>query len=383
MLATKSLQEMIRIPSVNPNTCRDVAVAGEERMGRWLTDWLRRIGAEVEWQEVETDVSGEFRRFNVIGRWAPRDGRARVVLGPHLDTVSVEGMENPFGGEIRDGKIWGRGASDTKGSIAAMVTALERVGAERLRAGKVALDFVGLIGEETCQSGSKAFAREYGGEYELAICGEPTEMDVVHVTKGAMWVGLRADGVSAHSSRPELGENAAVKLMRGLLRLQDEWGAQLVNFSHPMLGVSTMNVGVIGGGTEPNRVPDVARGQVDVRVTPDFAACGGGPEQNLREWLAKAGVPLEVDWVKYHPPMETDVGQRFLARYLAKFPQQKGVGAPWFSDAAHLAAAGVPSVCMGPGSIAQAHKADEFLEVDALELSVEQFVAYFEDLLQG
>ena len=356
------LQHLIRIPSVNPdNAAADQAgVTHEQAMADFLANWLTDIGAEVMIEEIQP------RRPNLIARFAPLDGRPRILLGPHLDTVGVEGMTiDPFSGEIRDGKIWGRGACDTKGPMAAMLGALAE-NKDILADLQVAVDFVGFMGEEASQHGSKHFAQHHAKDYVFAIVGEPTSMDIVHITKGSLWATLVAEGVSAHASQPHLGDNAILKLCQALLLLQETLAPALASFTHPALGHSTMNIGTIGGGNAANIVPNLAKAQIDIRQTPDLYASGGALKL-LRETIYQLRLPLEIGYAHENPPMETDPANPFIQKLLATDPRTKTVGAPWFSDAAHLSDGGIPSICIGPGSIAQAHTKDEFIDLREFE----------------
>lgn len=356
------LQQLIRIPSVNPdNAAPDQSgVTHEEAMADFLAEWLTGIGADVTLEEIQP------RRPNLIARFAPVDGRPRILLGPHLDTVGVEGMTiDPFSAEIRDGRIWGRGACDTKGPMAAMLEALQD-NKNILAELPVAVDFVAFMGEEASQHGSKHFAKHHAADYQFAIVGEPTSMDIVHLSKGSLWATLTTTGLAAHSSQPHLGENAILKLARALLTLQENLEPALAAYADPILGPSTLNIGTITGGTRPNIVPDSARAEIDIRQTPDLYASGGAL-QLLRETIYQLRLPLEIEYAHENPPMETDADNPFIEKLLATDARTKLVGAPWFSDAAHLSAAGIPSVCIGPGSIAQAHTKDEFIEINAYE----------------
>ena len=356
------LQQLIRIPSVNPdNAAPDQAgVTHEQAMADFLAEWLTDIGAEVTLEEIQP------RRPNLIARFAPLDGRPRILLGPHLDTVGVEGMTiDPFSGEIRDRKIWGRGACDTKGPMAAMLEAL-RENRNILADLPVAVDFVAFMGEEASQHGSKHFAKHHAADYQFAIVGEPTSMDIVHINKGSLWATLTATGIAAHSSQPHLGDNAILKLSRALLDLQETLAPALAACTNPILGPSTINVGTISGGTAANIVPNFAKAQIDIRQTPELHSAGGAL-QLLRETIAQLRLPLEIEYAHENPPMETDPEDPYIQKLLATDPRTKLVGAPWFSDAAHLSAAGIPSICIGPGSIAQAHTKDEFIEIEAFE----------------
>lgn len=366
------LQQLVRIPSVNPDNAPGTELIGEETLAVFLSGWLESIGAEVSLEEIKPG------RPNLIARFAPLDGRPRILLGPHLDTVGVGGMTvEPFGGEIKDGKLWGRGASDTKGPMAAMLWALHE-NREVLAELPVAVDFVAFMGEESGQWGSKDFVKNHGGHYCFALVGEPTSMQVVHVTKGSLWATLRATGKAAHSSQPERGENAILKLTRALDQLDHHLGHQLATFTHPVLGRSTMNVGMIRGGARPNIVPDHAEAEIDIRITPALAAAGGALKL-LTETIEFHDLPVKIVREHENPPMETEAAHPMIQALLATDSATGLAGAPWFSDAAHLSNGGIPSICIGPGSIDQAHTVDEFIEISALE----QGARFFSDFIRG
>lgn len=370
------LQQLVRIPSVNPDNAPGTDLTGEENIAIFLSGWLESIGAEVTLEEVKPG------RPNLIAHFSPLDGRPRILLGPHLDTVGVGGMTiSPFGGEIRDGKLWGRGASDTKGPMAAMLWALHQH-QDRLADSPVAIDFVAFMGEESCQWGSKDFASRHASHYHFALVGEPTSMQVVHVTKGSLWATLRASGKAAHSSQPERGENAILKLTRALDQLDHHLVSQLATFKHPVLGHSTLNVGMIRGGSRPNIVPDFAEAEIDIRITPALAAAGGALKL-LTETIAFHDLPIEILNAHENPPMETAANHPMIQALLATDSSTQLDGAPWFSDAAHLAIGGIPSICIGPGSIDQAHTVDEFIEIAALEKGAVFFSEFIRHITQS
>ena len=364
--AVELLQQLIRIPSVNPDDQSGFDEGGEAKIAAFLQTWLTNLGAEVVLEEIKP------QRPNLIARFAPMDGRPRVLFGPHLDTVGVANMViDPFAAELRDGKIWGRGACDTKGSMAAMLWALREHAAE-LASLPVAVDFVAFMGAESGQWGSKHFAQHHGKDYAFAVVGEPTSLDIVYTTKGSLWATLEAKGKAAHSSMPERGSNAILTLARALDSLEKCLVPKLAGFSHPVLGVSTMNVGTFHGGTRANIVPDHADAQLDIRVTPTLAE-NGGALALLQSTIAELSLPVSLVYAHENPPMETPCDNPYLQLLRQSREGTATVGAPWFSDAAHLSSGGIPSVCIGPGSIAQAHTADEFLCVDDLIASVAQF----------
>jgi acetylornithine deacetylase len=284
---------------------------------------------------------------------------------------------DPFGGELRNGKLWGRGSSDTKGSMAAMIWGLIR-NRDRLADLAVAVDFVAFMSEESGQQGSRHFVQKHGADYEFAIAGEPTRLDIVYVTKGSLWATLTASGLSGHSSQPELGDNAIMKLVRSLDLLESELHLDLADFTHPVLGSATINVGMIRGGTRANIIPDQASAQIDIRFPPSLTTKGSAREF-LEAFIAGRGLPLTLERCVENPPMEVPVDNEWLTRLTALNPQSRLVGAPWFSDAAHLNEGGLPAICLGPGSIQQAHTRDEFISIADLEAGAD----YFSRLIAG
>ena len=365
---TDLLQQLVRIPSVNPDGDPGTDQCGEEAIATWLGDFLSDRGFAVTTEEVESG------RPNLLARspGPSSDSRPRILLGPHLDTVGVGGMTiDPFGGEVRDGKLWGRGASDTKGPMAAMLWGLLR-NRERLANLPVAVDFVAFMSEESDQFGSKHFARNHAGDYEFAIAGEPTGLDLVHTTKGSLWAVLEATGVSGHSSQPESGENAIMKMVHSLSILEHDLKPDLAGFTHPVLGPATINVGIVRGGTRANIIPDHTTAQIDIRYPPSLAEARSAKEL-LKEFLDRNNLPITLALSADNPPIEVPADHPWLRRILSIHPQSRLVGAPWFSDAAHLNKGGLPSICLGPGSIQQAHTRDEFIRIADLEAGADYF----------
>jgi len=371
------LQTLIQIPSVNPDDSPGTNKVNEAKLATYVGDYLKAIGFSITLEEIKPD------RPNLIAR-SPKpqnlekDTRPRVLFGPHLDTVGVGGMTiAPFSGNLKDQKIHGRGASDTKGPMAAMLQALYNC-RDILPTLPVAFDFVGFMGEESIQWGSRHFAKHHAEEYEFAIIGEPTSLDIVHVTKGSLWATLTATGKAAHSSQPERGENAILKLARSLDTLDKKFTPILSKFTHSILGSSTQNIGIISGGARANIVPDLASAQIDIRTTPSIYEKGGALSV-LEEFISENQLPISISKFHENPPMEVPSDHPWITR-LASIPKSEQtlktptpVGAPWFSDAAHLTTAGLPAVCIGPGSIDQAHTKDEFISVTDLENGANYF----------
>lgn len=358
------LGELIRIPSVNPEGDPGVDDPGEARLACHLERLLSDLGAEVALREV---LPG---RPNVVARFpSDRSRKPRLLLAPHTDTVSVVGMTiDPFGGEIRDGKVWGRGASDTKGPMAAMLAGISRLGPE-IASLSHEIWFAGLMGEESGQHGAKALAASES--FDFVIAGEPTDLKTVHAHKGSLWVTLAAHGKAVHASAPESGENAIYKMTAAIEEIRRRVIPEISRNEHPLLGRTTLSVGTIRGGSKTNIVPDHCEATVDIRVIP-----GDDPGHIValvRE--ASAGVDLE-----HHgsTPLFTDPENPLIVRLssLGATP----TGAPWFCDAAVFAAKGMPSVALGPGSIAQAHTADEWIGVSDLEAGADFFERFLRSL---
>lgn len=366
MTVTSLLQDLIRIPSVNPDAVPDSPHSGEAAMANFLAPLLTSWGLEVTLEEVLP------QRPNLIARAPGPLDRPRILLGPHLDTVAVDGMTiDPFAAEIREKRVWGRGSSDTKGPMAAMLFALFQ-NKDHLADLPVAVDFVGFMGEESHQPGSKHFAQNHASDYQFALVGEPTSLDFVHATKGSLWATVETSGKATHASQPHLGENAILKLTASLDFLNRKLTNRLATYTHPVLGHSTLNVGTIIGGSSTNIVPDHAEATLDIRFTPDLQQAGGA-RALLQQLISEHRLPLTITQASEAPPMDVSTEHPWLEKFAKLQPSSRLVGAPWFSDAAHLNDAGLPAVCVGPGSINQAHTADEFIAVDELEKGAQWF----------
>lgn len=359
------LQELVRIPSVNPQSAPGQDATGEGACARRVGELLAVCGAEVVFEEVQPG------RPNVIGRFPGAGaGKPAILFAPHLDTVSVAGMVvDPFGGEIENGRIYGRGASDTKGTAAAMLWALHE---RRSRLGglEASVAFVGLMGEEAGQPGSQHFARHHGGEFSFAVVGEPTSLETVHAHKGCLWHRLSTTGRACHGSTPERGENAIRKLLPILEPLLEHLEQSFASYSDEVLGRPTASLGLVSGGSSPNIVPDACEAFLDVRETPALHQSGGSA-RIIREFLATSGAAESValETLGDSTPLLTDPGEDGVRRLLSL--GSKLATAPWYCDAGRLAEGGIPSVACGPGSIAQAHTKDEFLSVADLEAGCE------------
>ena len=230
---------------------------------RWPSFWRPLLAARGWNVELKKVLPG---RFNVIVRLRPRHKvRRTILLAPHLDTVGADGTR--FIPQRKNGRVHGRGACDTKGSVAAMFTALCDLAAAKSRPQETEFVFAGLVDEEHAQAGSRALAAS-GFKADLAIVGEPTRLQVVTAHKGSLWLQLETRGKAAHGATPHLGRNAVHQMARIVDLLETDYAAWLRKRKHALLGTGTVNVGLIRGGVQPNIVPDRCAITLDRRTLP-------------------------------------------------------------------------------------------------------------------
>ena len=365
--AENLLRDLIALPSVNPALMPEGdRRAGEERVAKFLSHIAARGGLSVERRQIFPG------RHNVLARLSPRKVRRRIVLAPHMDTVGHESMsEGLFHPRKSGDRLFGRGACDTKGSVAAMLTALLNLARSPKRPQETEIVFAALVDEEVNQSGSRALVKE-GFRADLAIVGEPTLLKVVTAHKGDLWLTLRTRGKAAHGARPELGRNAVHAMARVVDLLETRYRRQISKRRHRLLGCATINVGSIRGGTQPNIVPDLCEITVDRRTVPGELDVKVMSE--IRALLKQHAMEAEViDDKALAPcwPMETNPRLPLVQALMRVAKQRAAVGVHYFSDAAVFAAGGTPAVLFGPGDIAQAHTADEWISIRSLERATE------------
>ena len=260
-----------------------------------------------------------------------------------------------------------------------MLGALAEMARSGVRPRQTEIIFAGLVDEEFQQRGSRVWA-ERGLRADLAIVGEPTRLQVVTAHKGALWLRLRTSGKAAHGARPELGRNAIHEMARVVDHLQTRYAAELRTRRHRLLGCGTINVGSIRGGRQPNIVPDECMITIDRRTLP--GENHRRVMQHIKATLRERGlkVTLESSQAGVCPPLETSPALPWVAQLMSMLGQKKPAGVDFFSDASVLAAGGIPSVVWGPGDIAQAHTADEWIDVRQLNRGWDQMIAFLRSL---
>jgi acetylornithine deacetylase len=356
----KLLAELIALPSVNPAFLPPRHPhAGEKNVADFLATVAARAGLEIEFQNVFPS------RSNLIARLRPAGNiRRTILLAPHLDTVVAE--ESQFIPRRKNGRLHGRGACDTKGSVAAMLTALCELAESKNRPRGTEIIFAGLIDEEHAQAGSRALVKSKF-KANLAIVGEPTRLQVVTAHKGSLWLQLATHGRAAHGATPHLGKNAVHEMARIVDVLETDYAARLRQRKHKLLGAATVNVGTICGGTQPNIVPDSCSIQIDRRTLPGETEAS--VHREIAALLKSKKLSTTISSAKLAPALalETDGSLPLVREFLRSVGQARPAGVDYFCDAAVLSAGGIPSVVFGPGDIAQAHTADEWISLAELE----------------
>lgn len=354
------LRELVSIPSMNPyRSGTHEEGYGEARLAERVAAVLRAAGLSPELREVEPG------RPNVLARLDGPAGGDPLLFVAHLDTVPVEGMTvQPFAGLVKDGCLYGRGACDNKGSMAAMLTALRRVAAAK--SNRVPILFAATMDEESSYGGIRALVED-GIKARAGIVGEPTKLDVVIAHKGAIRAAISTHGTSAHSSDPSQGVNAIYRMAPLLMDLEKLAAELPTRPAHPLVGPPTLSVGTIHGGITVNTVPDRCTIEVDRRLLPNES--GEEAASEIRAIAERhgatvvdifAGGPFEVR-------EDAEVVTRARAAVAAVLGEARTVGVPFGTEASELMRAGIPAVVVGPGDAAKAHSADECVPLDQLE----------------
>jgi acetylornithine deacetylase/succinyl-diaminopimelate desuccinylase family protein len=385
--ASTLLGELVACPSVNPLRPAPFGPpCGEARIAALLADKLRALGAEVQLEEVFPD------RPNTIAHFPGRNRDVTLLLEAHADTVAVEGMNiPPFDPVVRDGRLYGRGTCDTNASLAAMVLAMEDV-IRSDGAPPTDVFLVSTCDEEHGAGGAQGLV-ETGRRFDAAIVGEPTELTPVCVSKGAIRFRIKTHGKAAHSSCPEEGVNAIYAMRRVLEAIEDQLLPSLAKRPHPVVGAPKATVGTIEGGSQVNIVPSDCLIMLDRRLVPGESREQAEAEvRAVLDRLRFNDSPLQYDCesTQYYPAFEQDAKSPVVQCALAACQSVLGRGeegsAPWASNAGFFAQAGTPCVVLGPGSIEQAHKQVEFVELaqvaDAVEVYA-QIVRSFDEFATG
>ena len=356
------LDDLIGINSINP-----FYPGGRPEQGiqDYVESFFQSHCVEVARQEVEPG------RSNVVGILPGEMPGRRLIFEAHCDTVGVEGMAVPFEPRREGNRVYGRGACDDKGGLAAMMCALASL-RERGVTPPVEIWVVSAVDEEYAYRGVVRLME--GLRADAAIVAEPTELRMVIASKGCLRWRTVIEGRAVHSSKPHLGVNAINGMARLLVALEED-SHELSKRAHALVGSPTLTVGRIDGGKQVNIVPDRCTIEIDRRLIPGEApevvsAYYRGAVERFMDGEPELKVRIEPPFLVDHP-LET-AADSVIAGTVASVVRDLGLndepaGAVFGSDASKLSAGGVPSVILGPGSIDNAHTINEFVEVDQLE----------------
>lgn len=364
------LADLVKLPSVNPmGRPARAEIALEHRVTAYLDAYFKNLGCPYERQTVLHD------RDNIIARFDSGPGPT-IVFEVHQDTVPVDNMTiDPFAARIEGNRLYGRGAVDIKGGMAAMLTAFSRLVRERPK-GAANVLMACTVDEEHTFLGVQELVKR-GLKADAAIVAEPTNLNIVNAHKGVVRWHLSTTGRSCHSSKPENGVNAIYRMARvitGLEKYAEELSRTVVC---PVLGPATLSVGIIQGGASVNTVPDRCTIEIDRR-----AVGGEDPKEAPRQVLdylrlvENIDFPIEMTPCWIAEPALMPVGSdEIVARLGRAIDQVRGShkvhSVPFGTDAATIAWSGVPAVIFGPGDIAQAHTCDEWAPLDEVEQAAE------------
>jgi acetylornithine deacetylase len=359
----RTLADLVRIDSINPSLTP--GGAGEREIAAYMKNAMQQLGMSVVQHEPAPN------RISTVGMLRGSGGSKSLMLNGHIDTVGVEQMLDPFSAEVRDGKLYGRGAYDMKGSIAAMLAAVKVLRDANISL-KGDLQLAAVADEEYASIGTADLVTRY--QPDAAIITEPTELQLAVAHKGFVWLEVTTIGKAAHGSRPQLGIDANLKMGRFLHeldRLEQELRARE---PHPLVGPPTLHAAMINGGREMSVIADRCDLRIERRTIP-----GETEAQAIAEMQAILDRLFASD-EKFHATVKSffvrepfevaatdpivQAVQTVASGVLARQIDPGGVS--FWTDAALLAAAGIPTVVFGPIG-AGAHAAEEWVDLHSVE----------------
>lgn len=364
---------LVAVPSENPG-------GTEDGVARLVVDVLTELGASVE------VVRGEAGRPSVIAALGS-GGRPKLAWNGHLDVVPAGDPDTwahpPFAGTVKGGRLVGRGAVDMKGAVAAALAATSAIVRSGVRLGGTLELHLVADEEQTGVHGTKVLWEAGLLDQDACIVGEPTGLQLALAERGGAWITATASGRAAHGSTPQLGVNAITSMARFLLRI----GEVLPDREHPLVGRPSVNAALISGGTAPNVVPDRCEVDVDRRTVPGeddphevlepFERLAASIRKEhpavdlsfvVRQWLEAAEAP--------HDSAIAGAVRDAVAAETGRMPAD--VGLTGITDARfYINDARIPAVICGPGSLAQAHTANEWVSVDELTAAARIYARAF------
>lgn len=368
------VSQLVAIDSINPDLVP--GSAGEAAIARFVAQWLEQEGFEVT---LDEPVPG---RPSVVGIARGSGGGRSLMLNAHMDTVGVTGMEQPHQPRIEGKLLYGRGAYDMKGGLAAILLAAAQAKQRGLRGDLIV---TAVADEEYASIGTDFVMRRWHAD--AAIVTEATALDLCLAHKGFVWLEVEVTGKAAHGSRPDLGVDAIVKLGKVLVGLEQLQQTLASRPAHPLLGHGSLHASLITGGQElssypercllsierrtlPEETPEVVLAEIQ-RILEPLAATDPTFAATARVTLARGG---------YEIPPDAPIVQAVRTAATAQLgAEPKDFGAAWWMDSAILGANGIPTVIFGPAGDG-AHAAVEWVDLDSVarcvDVLVESIVAF-------
>ena len=336
--------DLVAIESVNPDLVP--SGSGEAEIAHFVASWLRDFGCSVDLVEPKPG------RPSVVGVVRGSGGGRSLMLNAHMDTVGAGGMARPFSPEVRDGRVYGRGAYDMKGSLAAIMLAAR----EATRLGlKGDVIVTAVADEEVASLGTSAVLERFNADF--GICTEPTELRLCVAHKGFVWLEVETRGVAAHGSRADLGVDALVH-MGPVLNAVGELSARLLaGDRHPLLGTGSVHASLIEGGTEMSTYPDRCVLKVERRTIP------GESTASVLAEIEGSRLLLE------RPPSEIGPDHPLSVAVGDAAGHPPAVGVAYWMDMALMNQAGIPTVAFGPAGEGE-HADVEWVDVASVERCV-------------
>lgn len=368
----QTLSDLVSINSVNPAYMDDAP--GESDVAEYIKQFFTANNIDCQFQDV---LPG---RSNILGTVKGKNPKKHLAFESHMDVVSTKGMTiAPFEPKLVDNRLYGRGSCDTKATMAGMLCALKLIlDAGEQPSGNVTI--IGAVDEESGQAGVKKLVDENPG-FTAGVVGEPTELEVVRAHKGCVRWDITVEGRSAHTSKPVNGINAIVKMQNVIDAIEKRVRPKLKEKSHPLVEHPELTVSMIRGGTQVNFVPDECIITLDRRIIPgedketvwqEFEPVLTELRNEDSELKVHMGEPGTVSWA-----METSEDERIIQAGEEAANEVLGksriTGVPYGTDASPMVRAGIPCLVLGPGSIDQAHTADEWVDIDQVILCTEMY----------
>ncbi|HEX2079671.1 MAG TPA: M20/M25/M40 family metallo-hydrolase [Longimicrobium sp.] len=363
----RTLGELVRINSINP--AFSGGTTDERQVAAYVRDAMEALGMETAVHEPEPG------RASVVGRLRGTGGGRSLMLYAHHDTVGIEGMPDPWSAEVRDGRMYGRGAYDMKCGLAASLAAVRAiVGSGARLAGDLMI--VSVADEEEASTGMAEVLRHHTAD--AAVVTEPTELAMIVAHKGFCWIEVETEGRAAHGSRWEEGIDANLRMGRVLARLDALGTALVTSEPHPVVGPPSLHAAMLQGGTgwstyaarcvlriERRTVPGETEAQVVGQVQQildELAAEDPAFRGSVRPALTRPA------WEAHPGSAISDVVGRAAEGVLGRAPER--LGAPFWMDTALLGAVGIDAIVFGPHGEG-AHAAVEWVDLESVRQTAE------------